>query len=188
MNKRIMTVGVPVFLLLVGLVFSNGVTRAWAQESDGAASASSSKGAEPKAAIPLEAYRVDFSINELEDGKKINTRQYSMDLTKDQPQDIKIGTKIPVATKDGEFQYIDLGTNISGRLQPHNDQLELIVHVDMSSFAVPEQSHDSHSLIRQFKIGGGTLVVLGKPMVIGSADDPNSKRQFQVEVTMTKLR
>jgi len=113
-----------------------------------------------------------------------------MNLTRSQPQDIKIGTKVPVQTKQGEFQYLDVGTNISGRLQAHNGQLELIVNADMSNFAIPEQaqSHDSLPLIRQLKIGGSTLVVLGKPIIIGSADDPNSKRQFQVEVTMTKLR
>lgn len=191
MNKRIVAAGVPMFVLMIAFVFWNGFNRAWAQEPDSAASAGSTKGAEQKAAKsaePIEAYRLDFSINELEDGKKINTRQYSMDLTKGQPQDIKIGTKVPVETKEGAFQYLDVGTSITGRLQAHNDQLELIVHVEMSNFAVPEQSHDSRSLIRQFKIGGGTLVVLGKPMVIGVADDPNSKRQFQVEVTMTKLR
>jgi hypothetical protein len=43
-------------------------------------------------------------------------------------------------------------------------------------------------VIRQLKIGGSTLVVVGKPMVLGIVDDPNSKRQFQLEVTMTKLR
>ncbi|MGB9195881.1 MAG: hypothetical protein WCB53_03030, partial [Terriglobales bacterium] len=130
MNKKIVAAGVPVFVLMVAFAFSNGVNRAWAQESDSATSSSSTKSAEQKATVPLEAYRVDFSINELEDGKKVNTRQYSMDLTKDQPQDIKIGTKVPVETKEGAFQYLDVGTSISGRLQPHNDQLELIVHVE----------------------------------------------------------
>jgi hypothetical protein len=28
----------------------------------------------------------------------------------------------------------------------------------------------------------------GKPMVVGSVDDPNSKREFQLEVTVTKLK
>ncbi len=29
---------------------------------------------------PMHAYRIDFSIGELEDGKKINTRHYALDL------------------------------------------------------------------------------------------------------------
>jgi hypothetical protein len=32
------------------------------------------------------------------------------------------------------------------------------------------------------------LLVVGKPIVIGSVDDPNSNRQFQLEVTVTKLK
>jgi hypothetical protein len=32
------------------------------------------------------------------------------------------------------------------------------------------------------------VALLGKPMLLGSVDDPNSKRQFQLEVTVTKLR
>jgi len=176
--------------LMVALAFANWSGRAWAQESGGSSSGGSAKSAEKEAPKPVEAYRLDFSINELEDGKKINSRQYSMNLTANQPQDIKIGTRVPVEVKAGEVQYMDVGTNISGRLQSRNGQLELFVNTDMSNFAIPEQAtgHESHPMIRQLKIGGSTLVVLGTPMVIGSADDPNSKRQFQVEVTMTKLR
>ena len=43
-------------------------------------------------------------------------------------------------------------------------------------------------VVRQIKIDGSTVVVPGKPIVIGSADDPTSNRQFQLEVTVTKLR
>jgi hypothetical protein len=185
-TKRMVVAGE--LMLALALVFASGAGRAWAQEPGSPTPVVSTKAAE-KDAPKTEAYRLDFSINELEDRKKINTRQYSMNLTKNQPQDIKIGTRVPVELK-GEVQYLDVGTNISGRLQVHNDQLELFVTTDMSNFAIPEQAtgHESHPVIRQLKISGSTLVVLGTPMVIGSADDPNSKRQFQVEVTMTKLR
>ena len=186
MTKKVIVAGA----LTMALVFASGLNKAWAQDSANSTSATPTKSAAPEVPKPIEAYRLDFSINELEDGKKINSRQYSMNLTRSQPQDIKIGTRVPVETKQGEFQYLDVGTNISGRLQAHNDQLELVVNTDMSNFAMPEQGqgHESHPLIRQLKIGGSTLVVPGKPIVIGSADDPNSKRQFQVEVTMTKVR
>jgi hypothetical protein len=35
---------------------------------------------------------------------------------------------------------------------------------------------------------GRTLALPSKPMVVGSVDDPNSKRQFQLEVMVTKLK
>jgi hypothetical protein len=171
--------------LILALVATVGSSRAWAQGSP-----DSSKIAAPEPAKPVEAYRLDFSINEIEDGKKINTRQYSMNLNANDANEIKIGTRIPVEPKQGEFQYLDLGTNIWSRLEMHNGQLQLAVRTEVSNFAIPEQSqgHESHPMIRQLKINASTLALLGKPMVVGSVDDPNSKRQFQVEVTVTKLR
>jgi hypothetical protein len=171
--------------LIVALGVGGGISQARAQESSG-----STKTTEQEPSKPVEAYRLDFSITELEDGKKINTRQYSMNLNTNDSNEIKIGTRVPVEGKQGEVQYIDVGTNISGRLQMRNGQLELFVHAEMSNFAIPEQAQgrDPRPVIRQLKISGSTLALLGKPMVMGSVDDPNSKRQFQLEVTMTKLR
>jgi len=40
---------------------------------------------------PVNAYRLDFSVNEMEDGKKINSRQYSMYLKANDYSEIKIG-------------------------------------------------------------------------------------------------
>jgi hypothetical protein len=51
-----------------------------------------------------------------------------------------------------------------------------------------ETSGLSDPVIRQIKMSGSTVVTPGKPIVIGSADDPTSNRQFQLEVTVTKLR
>ncbi len=181
MIKRMVAAGA----LTIALVLSSGFINVRAQESG-----SSAKGAEQEPPKPVESYRLDFSVNELEDGKKINARQYSMNLNGNDSNELKIGTRVPVEGKVGEFQYLDVGTNISARLQTRNGQLELFVHAEMSNFAIPEQAtgHESRPVIRQLKISGSTLVVVGKLMSIGSVDDPNSKRQFQVEVTVTKLR
>lgn len=144
----------------------------------------------PEAAKSENAYRLDFSVNEMEDGKKINTRQYSLNLNSNTSNEIKIGTRVPVETKEGEFQYVDVGTSLWSRLDDHRGPIDLEVRAEISNFAIPdqEQGHAAHSAIRQLKISGGTLALLGKPMLIGSVDDPNSKRQFQLEVTVTKLR
>ena len=139
----------------------------------------------------LSAYRLDFSLHELEDGKKVNTRQYSMNLVPGFTvfQDLKIGTRIPVELKQGEMQYIDVGTNISARLVETADALQLEVRADLSNFAAPDQQRPAAMpLLRQLRINGTTIVTSGKPMVIGAVDDPNSKRQYQLEVTATKLR
>jgi hypothetical protein len=140
---------------------------------------------------PLEEYHLDFSINEIEDGKKINSRQYSTNLATNEGNEIKIGTRVPVESKEGEFQYLDVGTSLFARIGEMRGQTELTVRAETSSFAMPEsnsEKRDLHPIIRQLKMGGTTLLPLTKTVVIGSADDPNSKREFQLEVTVTKLR
>jgi hypothetical protein len=139
---------------------------------------------------PVHAYRLDFSVNELEDGKKINTRQYSLNLNADDANEIKIGTRVPVEAGHEQFQYMDVGTSIWCRIGERPDGVALAVHADISNFAIPDQGtgHESRPVVRQFKINASTLAVPGKPMVVGSVDDPNSKRQFQLEVMVTRLR
>ena len=176
-KKTVVTVAV-----ILALVFGGGVSKAAGQQAEPEKAS--------KAEKPLSAYRLDFSINELEDGKKINTRQYSMNLNSDGSNELKIGTRVPVESKQGEFQYIDVGTSIWSRIEDRNGAIDLSVRAEISNFANPEQSHggDARPVLRQLKISAGTLALLGKPTLVGSVDDPNSKRQFQLEVTATKLR
>lgn len=156
-------------------------TKAEAKQSDPA-------GAEREK--PVHAYRLDFSVNELEDGKKVNSRQYSLNLNVDDANEIKIGTKVPVDAGHEQWQYIDVGTSIWCRIGERADGIPLTVRADISNFAIPDQGtgHESRPVVRQFKINASTLALPGKPMVVGSVDDPNSKRQFQLEVTVSKLR
>lgn len=139
---------------------------------------------------PVHAYRLDFSMNEMEDGKKINTRQYSLNLNADESNELKIGTRIPVDAGQNTFQYVDVGTNIWAEISERSDGVALSVRAENSNLALPEQGevHGDRPVIRQLKISASTLALPGKPMIVGSVDDPNSKRQFQLEVTVTKLR
>ena len=144
---------------------------------------------------PGHSYRLDFTISELEDGKKINSRQYSINLNSGEANEIKIGTRVPVEAKQGEFQYLDVGTSIWCRLRDSTDiawlanDVMLQVRSDLSNFAIPDQQAQStRPIIRQVKIDSSAIATVGKQMVVGSADDPNSKRQFQVEVMVTRLK
>ena len=138
---------------------------------------------------PAVAYRLDYSVNELDDGKKINTRQYSMNLNAGDANSIKIGARIPVEAKSGEFQYLDIGTDIWSRLKERANTLTLEVRAEVSSIGAPDQqSQASRPIVRRVQINASTVVLAGKPMTLGVVDDPSSKRQFQLEVTVTKLR
>jgi hypothetical protein len=161
-------------------------------------SAAQDANAEPKTTSrqstpgPLVGYRLDFSINELEDGKKINTRRYSMNLIDGVGggQSLKIGTRVPVQSEQGKFEYLDTGTSITAHLIFFEKPLGLDVNAEISSFPASNEGRASGTppLIRQLRIEGSTVVILDKPMIIGSVDDPDSKRSFQLEVIVTKLQ
>jgi len=165
-----------------------------AQEENKPATADNKVKAE-RAEKPMHAYRVDFSIAELEDGKKINSRHYSMDLNSGAWNEIKIGTRVPVVTESipnklevAQFQYVDVGTNIKCRLEERGDELALEVHSDFSNLASASEQRSPQPIIRQINMSGSTLADTGKSVVIGAVDDPNSNRTFQLDATVTRLK
>jgi hypothetical protein len=163
------------------IILCGGAQAGWSQDSGG------SRPAEKQ----VTAYRVDVSINELDEGKQINSRHYSVSLTDDEPaKELKIGTRVPVDGEQGKFDYIDVGTSIFCRMDARPGSLSLQVKAEISNFAVadPAARGSGAPLIRQMTISGGTLVISDKRVTIGSVDDPNSKHQFQLEVTVAKLR
>jgi hypothetical protein len=168
------------------------------------AATSESKPQADRHETPIKPYRLDFYFIELENGKRINTRHYSMNLAGGSVDEIKIGARVPVHTGppqtgtggnalvDTQFSYMDVGTNIWASLRERGDDLQLEVKSDISSLDMNSR-HDGDSrwlppIVRQIKISGVTLLVTGKPIIIGSMDDPNSNREFQLEVTPTNLR
>ena len=169
-----------------------------AEAQEGSKENSSAEPAKPKPVQPVQSYRLDFSFNEVADGKTVNTRHYSMNLTAGNADEIKIGTRVPVVSGSSsnnsmpsQYQYIDIGTQIWSQLREHGDDLILVVRGEVSNLDVETGEHSGALLppvVRQIKINGDTLLVVGKPIVIGSVDDPNSKKQFQLEVTVTKLK
>ena len=174
--------------LIVVLTLVPAVMRAAGQDA-----AAPKRGAD--VSEPGHSYRLDFTMSELEDGKKINSRQYSMSLNSSDQNEIKIGTRVPVEVKQGEIQYLDVGTTIWSRLRDRADiqwlsnDVMLNVRSDLSNFAIPDQqAQGMRPTIRQIKIDSSVIATPGKQMVVGSADDPNSKRQFQLEVTVNRLK
>lgn len=191
-NKRVIFYGLAIFLLCTlrfGLGQEQGQTGA-----DSKASATDEKQASSQTR-PIRPYRLDFSLVELQNGKRTNTRHYSLNLTAGSGDEIKIGTRVPVRSESftnvntpvTQFQYLDVGTNIWAFLRQVGDELQLEVRGDVSDLD-KTPNNDLGPIVRQMKISGTTLLVTGKPIVIGSMDDPNSDREFQLEVTATKLR
>jgi len=185
------TTAVFITVISIGLCCGLGTARAQ-DETKKEAPAQTSK------FQPVQPYRLDFAFNELADGKVVNTRHYSMNLTAGESNEIKIGTRVPVVSAmtpnvpaTSQWQYLDVGTNIWAQLREHGDELLLVVRSEVSNLDTSgdsEHVQGSPPIVRQIKLSGSTLLVVGKPIVMGSMDDPNSKRNFQLEVTVTKLK
>ena len=185
MHKR-----ASLLVLAVTMFFCASQPRIYAQDAKQENKPAAKDESKPSAPRPITAYRLDISINEMEDGKKVNARRYSINTTSDSsPQALEIGTRVPVQSEEGKFTYLDIGTRIVARIASYVTPMTLNVSADISSLATPDEStHGGHPLLRQVRIEGTVPMVSDKPMIVGSVDDPNSKRQFQLEVTVTKLQ
>src|SRR5438309_6159945 len=148
------TLAAATFTAVMMVVF--GAAPIFAQESGAAKPA-------PEATEAGHAYKLDFSVNEIDDGKKVNSRQYSMNLSAGDANDVKIGTRVPIEAKQGEFQYLDVGTSIWCRLRDRKDvvwlgnDVLLNLKAEISNFALPEQQGQQvRPVLRQLNINAST--------------------------------
>jgi hypothetical protein len=138
----------------------------------------------PKQAEPPKAYQLDFVLKELEEGKVVNSRNYSMMVTLVAGAgSIRSGDKVPVVTKSGaqsEYTYLDVGVNIDcAAVLETQGKLTLSVKADISS-AQPESTRP---LVRNTRWSSNVIVSLRKATVLFTADDTSSKRRMQLELT-----
>lgn len=144
-------------------------------------------------------YKAVFLIYELEDGKKINERTYTLPVNTidGNPRDgsMRVGTRVPIATAsssgDKQWQYVDVGLNIDCNVTEQEDKFIVHGSLELSSFAIPDQGSDPRSggnpILRQIKQNFTTLVVPGKPTLATTMDDVNSKKRLEVEITVTRI-
>lgn len=145
---------------------------------------------------PLNVYRLDFALSEFADGKKVNTRNYSVTAREDEMNKLRSGARYPIATetvdKSTQYQYLDIGVSIDCRVVERGGYLELNAVVDSSviegadAHGVPAPSTGLGPVIGQMKSDIRSLIRPGTPTMVSSMEDPASKRRFQLDVTATK--
>ncbi|HUQ49460.1 MAG TPA: hypothetical protein VM056_02005 [Terriglobales bacterium] len=145
----------------------------------------------------LRAYRVDYSLVETQDGKKVNTRNYTVLVEEEErgnysPASIRVGTRVPItaANKDGQptMQYMDVGLNIDCRIKPRGaDKASVESTIEIANFISDDQVRSSTPVLRSNKSRVIALVTLGKRTTVATYDDINSTRSTAVEITVTQL-
>ncbi len=143
-----------------------------------------------ESAEPPKFYKLDFVVKEVEGGKVLNSRAYSMLASTEGNSSLRTGSKVPAPAPSGgpPPNFIDVGTNIDCRaikeLQQHD--LALFVTADISS-TVHDPAMPDYPVIRQNKWSSNVIVPLRKPTLIFSSDDATTKRQLQLELTATPI-
>lgn len=160
-------------------------------------------GAKPSSSAPESsprtAYKLDFKIFELEDGKRINERNFTLMASTSEhgtlPSSLRIGTRVPVSSPGEKPNYLDVGVSIWTSFVQQASKLAGTIRVEVTSLVLQEQDADARGLplhaalpvLRNSSFSLDTVLVPGKAQLLSSIDDVNSKKRVQVEVVATKM-
>ena len=190
MRKRIVTT------VALALFLTGAAGLPWAAAQEKAVPVESTTKDNETLLKSAESYKMDFTVNELENGKQINSRSYSMLLRAEAiPKwtewgHLRVGTRVPVATGGSNFQYQDVGMRIDCRLLPvANGKVAVATNWDYSSLATgPGFNPDpQHPAFRQVVNSVEAVVLLNKPTVVAEMDDVASTHRYVFEVKVTKI-
>jgi hypothetical protein len=142
---------------------------------------------------PEATYRLEFSVYEVENGKRLNARKYMTLADEGEWGRIRVGSQVPFVVGGvggGGYQYKDIGMNIDCRPHSRENGVLLDLTVEMSSVLKPEESHQSieHPVFRTDRSSVYAVIPLGKPTITSTMDDVSSDRRYEIEVTATKVR
>jgi hypothetical protein len=136
-------------------------------------------------------YRVDYTIREMEDGKVLNSRKYTL-MAKEGGDwaRSRVGSRVSVPTGKETFQVQNVGMNIDCAVHEQGETILLDSRIESSNLAPPGagESTDSNPILRQVSSNVTAAVSLGKPAIIASLDDVTSNHRFEIEVTVTKVK
>ena len=156
------------------------------------ASAQEEKGKEPAATEqkPRVAYRIELNVREIEDGKRLNSRNYMMLVEDGVPGRIRVQNRVPYSSGGTQWQYHDVGMNIDCTPHERGDGVALVIHVEFSSIPPRDQtaSTSPNAVFRSQRAEIEPIVTFGKPVLVASMDDVVSNRHYEIEVTATKVK
>lgn len=144
--------------------------------------------ADKDASQEVHFYRLDYVVQEMDQGKVVNSRNYSVMIASGHVSETRTGDKVPYKTEKGS-DYMDVGVNIdSRRPREVGNELALEISAEISSLAPGQTASGNLPLLRQNRWQSDVLLPLRKPVVIFSSDDPTSTHKLQLEVTATLIR
>ena len=136
---------------------------------------------------PSHFYRLEFVVRESDQGKVLNQRTYSLGVAAAGTVEsrewwtLRAGTKVPVTNNN----YTDVGFNTDVRADdPGGGSVQLRIKADLSSALPIDAPTGAMPTIRQMRVEEAVVVPIGRPTVVFSGEDPASRHQFQLEVSV----
>jgi type II secretory pathway component GspD/PulD (secretin) len=149
---------------------------------------------------PKKNYRLTYTLTEMDGAKRVNTDHLSMVLAPGQSSTLKRGSKVPIATgtfapkgetasanpsSQTQYTYLDVGMNLQATLSSMEN---LKTSIERSSVAEePSGVGPQDPIVRQVSLRTDSLAPLGKPLLLGSVDLPDTTRHLEVEVKVEEL-
>jgi type II secretory pathway component GspD/PulD (secretin) len=147
---------------------------------------------------PHKLYRLTYTVATLEGGKSIGNQHYSLIAQEGQRTTLKEGDKVPVATgsfstdnaaSQTQFTYLDVGMNFDATVTSVTGGVTLKTKVEQSSIGPTNTiAGVAEPVVRQSVLESVSIAALGKPLMLGSIDIPNSTRHIDVDVMVELLK
>ena len=140
---------------------------------------------------PRKVYRLTYTISAGEGSQPGTTQHYTLIVASGDRTVFKEGSRVPIVTgstgKDesqhSDVQYLDVGLSINASLATSADALTLHSKVELSSVAAqPSGSGARDPDVQQTVLDGTSMLVPGKPLILGSIDTPGAAGHREVEV------
>ena len=187
-------------MLLAGILLAAALACAQASDTKPGTKQESAE-ARPSDAGVGALYKFDLAIEELQNEKIVNTRNYSWtsELFDSKPKKdvIRIGDRIPIVTamigdkgqQQEQFQYIDVGTNIEYKAFVAEDRVVVELEISLSSIVqMTQTAPHGQPVVRQTKTVTTTILSPGKPLTAFSLDDPGTPAHYVGKLTVTKIK
>jgi type II secretory pathway component GspD/PulD (secretin) len=145
---------------------------------------------------PKKTYRLTYTITETDGGKRVGTQHFTMVVVTGQRTVLKQGIKVPIVTGSmtegtstkSQVTYLDIGMNFDATLDEFVNGVRLRTKVEQLSVAEEKSGLGPQDpVIRQTTLEGTSFLTLGRPLMLGTLDIPDSTRHLDLGVVMEQV-
>lgn len=143
-------------------------------------------------------YRLTYTMTDTDGGRVVGSKHVSLVVASGGHTTVKQGSRMPIVTgttgtdkanEISQVQYVDLGLNIDAFLDGPADDLRLRTKVEQSNVAGDKSAIvPQDPVVGQTVLEGNSLLMQGKPLVLGTLEIPGTTRQEAIEVSCEQIR